>query len=75
MLSGAFCAKAYQIDFWWVVPGARDQGNGANVAFVDGHVEFHKWLFPSRTRTQAQMPVQNAADLADLVWFQSVYAE
>jgi len=75
MLSGAFCEKAGQTDFWWVVPGARDRGNGANVALADGHVEFHKWLFPSRTRTQAEQPVANELDRADLAWVRSGYLE
>ena len=36
MLSGGFIEQPDQTSFWWVVPGARDKGNGANVAFADG---------------------------------------
>jgi len=74
MLSGGFIEDLDQTDHWWVVPGARDKGNGANVAFADGHVEFRKWQFPSRTRTAPEMPVQNELDRSDLAWLQSVYA-
>ena len=73
MLPGGFIEWADQTDYWWVVPGARDQGKGANVAFADGHVLFHKWLFPSRTRTGPEPRVLNALDRADLAWVQSVY--
>ncbi len=74
MTSGGFIEQPDQTSFWWVVPGARDQGNGANVAFADGHVEFHKWLFPSRTRSGPESRVQNELDRADLAWFQGFYA-
>ena len=68
MLSGGFIEEADQTRFWWVVPGARDRGNGANTAFADGHVEFHRWQFPSRTRSAPEMPVRNELDRADLAW-------
>ena len=74
MLAGGFIEECDQTNYWWVVPGARDKGNGANVAFADGSTTFHKWLFPGRTRTCPQPDVQNAGDFADLVWLQGVYA-
>lgn len=52
---------------WFMFPGARDRGSGANVAFTDGHVEFHRWKFPSRTRVNGgETPPQNALDRADV---------
>ncbi len=59
---------------WWMVPGARDRGSGANMAFADGHVEFHKWRFPSRTREGTETSVKNALDRADLDWLDSVFS-
>jgi prepilin-type processing-associated H-X9-DG protein len=32
-----------EADGWFMVPGACDRGNGANVAFADFHVERHRW--------------------------------
>ena len=59
---------------WWMVPGARDRGSCANMAFVDGHGDFHKWRFPSRTRQGTDTPVTNALDRADLDWLDSVFS-
>ena len=73
MLSGGFIEDPDQTEHWWVVPGARDQGNGANVAYAGGHVLFHKWQFPSRTRISPQTSIVNESDRADLAWVQSVY--
>ena len=43
LTGGAFVLQEGQEGFWWTVPAARDRGNGANVAFADGHAEFHEW--------------------------------
>jgi prepilin-type N-terminal cleavage/methylation domain-containing protein/prepilin-type processing-associated H-X9-DG protein len=75
MLSGGFIEDPDQTEHWWVVPGARDKGHGANVAFADGSVIFHPWLFPSRTRRAPEPLVTNAMDRADLAWVQSVYKD
>jgi prepilin-type processing-associated H-X9-DG protein len=40
--SGGFWEDLDQNQYWWMIPGERDRGCGANVAFVDGHVDFHK---------------------------------
>jgi prepilin-type N-terminal cleavage/methylation domain-containing protein/prepilin-type processing-associated H-X9-DG protein len=53
---------------WWMVPGARDRGCGANVAFADGHVDFQKWKYPGRTRKGIRTGPVNEADRADLAW-------
>lgn len=55
---------------WWMVPGARDKGNGASVAYADGHVIHHKWQDPGRTRTGVDTPLRNARDRADFAWLQ-----
>jgi len=64
-----------QGDAWFMVPGARDRGNGANVAFADGRAEFHKWKFPSRTRRSGgTTAVENGMDQDDLRWLFSVFS-
>ena len=47
-------------------------GGGANLAFADGHVEQHRWKYPSRKWSGAwETPVQNPSDRADLTWLLS----
>jgi prepilin-type N-terminal cleavage/methylation domain-containing protein/prepilin-type processing-associated H-X9-DG protein len=55
---------------WWVIPGARDKGNGASVAFADGHVCHKKWQDPGRTRTGVDTSLRNSRDRADFTWLQ-----
>jgi len=71
MTSGAFVLTPRQTDYWNTIPGERDRACGANVAFADGHVEFHKWQYLGRTRTDLGEPVKNQADRADLIWLLS----
>jgi len=60
-------------DHWWMVPGDRDKGCGANVAFADGHVFFKKWQYLGRKRgDNPAPPVKNQQDRADLAWVLSV---
>ena len=54
-----------------MVPGARDRGCGANVAFADGHADFHKWKYPNRRRKANETPVANTLDHEDLRWLVS----
>ena len=68
MTSGAFFVDPDQTGRWWVVPGYRDKGCGANVAFADGHVNFRKWQYLGRTRVGPDTPVRNELDRADLAW-------
>jgi prepilin-type N-terminal cleavage/methylation domain-containing protein/prepilin-type processing-associated H-X9-DG protein len=64
-----------QGDAWFMVPGARDRGNGANVAFADGRAEFHKWKYPNRTRRSGgRTAVVNGKDQDDLRWLFSVFS-
>ncbi len=53
---------------WYMVPGARDKGSGANLAFADGHVEFHQWKFLKRHREGTVTDFKNAQDTADGQW-------
>ena len=68
MTSGAFFFGPNQTNFWATIPGCRDKGCGANVAFADGHVSFKKWQWLGRTRTGLRTYVQNQLDRADLAW-------
>jgi len=68
MTSEAFFVPPDHTDFWYMIPGYRDKGCGANVAFADGHVSFKKWQYLGRTRTGPTTYVQNALDREDLAW-------
>jgi prepilin-type processing-associated H-X9-DG protein len=72
MAAGLFIVLRDQTDQWATIPGARDRGGGANVAFADGHVAYHEWNFPGRRARDWVTPVQNALDRADLAWVVSV---
>ena len=64
-----------EADAWFMVPGARDRGNGANVAFADGRAEFHKWKFPCRTRASGgKTPFKNELDHDDFRWLFTVFS-
>lgn len=66
--AGVFVLEVGQADHWWTVPGFRDRGYGANVAFADGHSEFHKWNYPHRIRRSEETPITGNLDLQDLLW-------
>jgi len=69
MTSGTFLFEAGQTNYWYTIPGERDRGCGANVAFADGHVPFQKWSFRGRIRgVPPPTPVKNGQDFADLIW-------
>jgi len=68
MTSGTFVVDPDRPDCWYTLPGERDRACGANVAFADGHVDFRKWQYLGRTRTQLETPCKNEADRADLIW-------
>jgi prepilin-type N-terminal cleavage/methylation domain-containing protein/prepilin-type processing-associated H-X9-DG protein len=72
MTSGSFVADPDDPNYWYMVPGARDRGNGANVIFADGHVAYHKWKFPGRTRRAFTEDFKNHLDRADFAWILSV---
>ena len=53
---------------WGNLPADR-HNQGANIAFADGHVEHHKWLWPKRNGTpRMSRKPENAADLQDYIW-------
>jgi prepilin-type processing-associated H-X9-DG protein len=68
MTCGAFFVSPDQTGFWWMIPGSRDRGCGANVAFADGHVSFQRWQYLGRTRKGPETAVVNPQDRADLRW-------
>jgi prepilin-type processing-associated H-X9-DG protein len=72
MTSGAFFVDTDWLGHWGMIPGYRDKGYGANVAFADGHVSFKKWQYLGRTREGVDTVVKNQADRADLAWVVSV---
>jgi prepilin-type N-terminal cleavage/methylation domain-containing protein/prepilin-type processing-associated H-X9-DG protein len=53
---------------WLQLPGERHSG-GANLSFLDGHVERHKWRWPGKEPISAfgHRPV-NDQDLQDMRW-------
>jgi len=53
---------------WDNLPADR-HNQGANVAFAEGHVEYHKWHSPKRNwKYGVSRAPENAADKADLIW-------
>jgi prepilin-type N-terminal cleavage/methylation domain-containing protein/prepilin-type processing-associated H-X9-DG protein len=49
---------------WFDIPSDR-HGQGANLAFADGHAELWRWRWPKRNK-QPFLPVANDLDLLDL---------
>jgi prepilin-type N-terminal cleavage/methylation domain-containing protein/prepilin-type processing-associated H-X9-DG protein len=68
MTHGTFVLDAGQTVNWYTLPGERDRRCGANVAFADGHVDFHKWRYLGRIRTEMRTRFKNEVDRADLIW-------
>ena len=55
---------------WDNFPAVRHY-QGANIAFADGRVERHKWLWPNRKWTpdgNNEVPIVNQLDQQDLIW-------
>jgi prepilin-type processing-associated H-X9-DG protein/prepilin-type N-terminal cleavage/methylation domain-containing protein len=56
------------VNRWLHLPGER-HGGGANLSFLDGHVEHHAWKHtPKRPVSHAGHRPVNAADLDDMRW-------
>ena len=51
---------------WWIDLPADRHSRGANLSFVDGHVEHWKWLAPKIKIDPWPFPAYSADDLADL---------
>ena len=72
MTCGPFTLQAHQAKFWHAMPGDRDRGCGANVAFADGSVKFKKWQYLGRVREGAGTSTQGQPDDNDLAWLVSM---
>jgi prepilin-type N-terminal cleavage/methylation domain-containing protein len=56
--------------FWWGnTPGER-HSKGANLSFLDDHVEFHRWLYTPKLNTgsDARKNAANQLDRSDHLW-------
>jgi prepilin-type processing-associated H-X9-DG protein len=54
----------------WVHRLSERHGGGANLSFLDGHVEFKSWRYPKREKQPPQVALpSNQADREDLDWF------
>lgn len=51
---------------WWIDLPADRHSQGANVSFVDGHVEHWKWLAPKIKMDLGTFPAYSDQDLTDL---------
>jgi len=51
---------------WWIDLAADRHSQGANISFVDGHVEHWKWLARKIKMEAGAFPAYSADDLADL---------
>jgi prepilin-type processing-associated H-X9-DG protein len=57
-------------DHWLVQPSDR-HSMGANVSFVDGHVDDQRWRWPKRLGPGKNERAENDLDLQDLRWLQA----
>jgi prepilin-type N-terminal cleavage/methylation domain-containing protein/prepilin-type processing-associated H-X9-DG protein len=56
--------------YWGTTPGER-HAKGANLTYLDGHAEFHRWLFTPKLNTgcdQGLICARNELDRRDLRW-------
>ena len=62
--------KGDRSSFYWVSQPGERHGKGANLSFLDGHVERHRWLFtPKRSNSpEVGSPPVNDLDRQDLMW-------
>jgi prepilin-type N-terminal cleavage/methylation domain-containing protein/prepilin-type processing-associated H-X9-DG protein len=67
-VNGSNNANNRDVNAWYDLPSDRHL-QGANVSFLDGHVEYRHWLAPKRFTRHGTNAV-SAADLLDLRWLQ-----
>ena len=65
---GVFVIGQFTIRNDWLNLPADRHHRGVNLAFLDGHAEYHHWLAPKLFRGQPQIAI--GLDLADLRWLQ-----
>jgi prepilin-type processing-associated H-X9-DG protein len=61
----------HAVSLWWYNLPTDRHNQGANIAFADGHVDRHKWLWPKRDWNKSSnhgLKPQNALDERDLLW-------
>jgi prepilin-type N-terminal cleavage/methylation domain-containing protein/prepilin-type processing-associated H-X9-DG protein len=55
--------------FYWIHQPGQRHGGGANLSFLDGHVEDHRWRFSPKIFVPGPIrEPHNEADLEDLLW-------
>ncbi len=56
---------------WWNMPGDY-HNRAANLSFVDGHVESHRWQYTPKIRPidGSDTPLAGKADRADILWLE-----
>lgn len=66
--SGTFAYAYFGGDnwLWWSLPGTRHAG-GANITFLDGHVEYHKWIGIPDLKNRVVPPAPGKG-LEDISW-------
>jgi prepilin-type N-terminal cleavage/methylation domain-containing protein/prepilin-type processing-associated H-X9-DG protein len=73
-INGGAFGIAYNTDWLagpsrWVHRPSERHGSGANLSFLDSHVEGKRWRYPAREQESMEPVVpRNTADKADLVW-------
>jgi prepilin-type processing-associated H-X9-DG protein len=69
---GFWCNEYFDWAVWWNIPAVR-HSRGANLSFIDGHADYHRWKYEGRERRIRDMltsPVvaTDKADQEDLMW-------
>jgi prepilin-type N-terminal cleavage/methylation domain-containing protein/prepilin-type processing-associated H-X9-DG protein len=69
---GYWCTEFGNWAVWWGIPAVR-HSRGANLSFLDGHTEYHRWKYEGRERRirdtpTAPVPATDKADREDLMW-------
>ncbi|MBI2929544.1 MAG: prepilin-type N-terminal cleavage/methylation domain-containing protein [Verrucomicrobia bacterium] len=57
--------------WYWIHQPAERHGKGANLSFLDGHVEGKRWRFTPKKYVGPGMKSFNAADAEDMMWLKN----